>query len=76
MEHKSYCDTNCNRCAPYSHKRIASGTEGLGNKRTSGNHPNYNIVEISQNTEKNPGSLRRRLAVTQTPVRNNLLTLM
>ena len=35
------------------------------NKRTSGDHPNYSIVEIGQNTEKSPGDLRR-LAVTQT----------
>ena len=48
---------------------------GLRNKRTSGDHPNYNIIESSQNTEKSPGDLRR-LAVTQTPVRNHRLTLM
>ena len=29
----------------------------------------YNIIKISQNTEKNPGD-QRRLAVTQTPVEN------
>ena len=34
------------------------------NERTSGDHPNYSIVEIGQNTEKSPGDLRR-LAVTQ-----------
>ncbi len=27
-------------------KRTGTGTEGLRNKRTSGNHPNYSIVEI------------------------------
>ena len=37
----------------------------LGNKRTNGDHPNYSIVEIGQNTEKSPGN-SRRLAVTQT----------
>ena len=30
------------------------GTRGLENKRTSGDHPNYSIVEISQNSEKSP----------------------
>ena len=45
------------------------------NKRTSGDHPNYNIINISQNTEKSPGDLKR-LAVTQTPVRNHRLTLV
>ncbi len=33
------------------------------------------ITENGQNTEKSPGDLRR-LAVTQTPVKNHLLTLM
>ena len=36
---------------------------GLGNKRTSRDHPNYNINKIGQHTEKSPGDLRR-LAVT------------
>ena len=39
----------------------------------SGDHPNYSIVEIGQNTEKSPGDLRK-LAVTQTLVRNHRLT--
>ena len=47
---------------------IGSGTGRLGNKRTSGDHPNYSIVEIGQNTEKRPGDLRK-LAVTQPPVK-------
>ena len=38
-------------------------------------HPNYNIIEIGQNTEKSPGDLRR-LAVTRTPLKDNQLTLM
>ena len=28
-----------------SHQRIGTGTGGLGNKRMSGDHPNYSIVE-------------------------------
>ena len=40
-----------------------------------GNHPNYNIIENGQNTEKSPGDLRR-LAVTQTSVKDHQLTLM
>ena len=39
---------------------------------TSGEHPNYSIVEIGQNTEKSPGDLRK-LAVTQTPINDNQL---
>ena len=49
--------------------------EGLGNKRTSGDNPNYSNVEISQNTEKSPGELRR-LIITQTPVKDHQLKLM
>ena len=45
-------------------------TRGLGNKRTSGHNPNYNIAEIDQNTEKSPGDLRR-LVVTQPPVKDH-----
>ena len=41
----------------------------------SGDHPNYSIVEIGQNTRKSPGDLRR-LAVTQTSARNHQLTLV
>ena len=37
--------------------------------------PNYSMSEIGQNTEKSPGNLKR-LAVTQTPVKNLQLTLM
>ena len=44
-------------------------------RRMSGNHPNYNIIETSHNTEKSPGYLRR-LAITQTPVKDQQLKLM
>ena len=64
MEYESDGDTNCNWCTQYSHQRISTGTGGLGNKRTRGDHPNYSIIKISLNTEKSPGDLRR-LAVTQ-----------
>ena len=56
-------------------KGLIKGTGGLGNKRKSGDHPNYCIIEIVQNTEKSPGDLRR-LGVTQTPVKDHQLTLM
>ena len=74
MEHESDSDTNCNRCARYSHQRIGGGTGGLGNNRTSGDLTNCSIIEIGKNTEKCPGDLRR-LAVTQTPMENYPLTL-
>ena len=47
---------------------ITKGTGGLGRWRTSGDHPNYYIIENNQNTEKSPRDLRR-LAVTQTQVK-------
>ena len=52
MEHVSDGDTSCNWCAWYSHQKIGTGAGGLGNQRTSGDHPNYSIVEIDQNPEK------------------------
>ena len=75
MEHESDGDTNCNWCTRSSHQRIGNGTGGLRNKRTSGDHQNYNIVEIGPNTKKSPGDLKR-IAVTQTPTRNHHLTLV
>ena len=73
MEHESDGDTNCNWCFWYSHQRIGIETGGLGNKRTSGDHPNYSFIEIGQNAEKSPGDLIR-LSVDQTPERNHRLT--
>ena len=75
MEHESDGDTNRNWCAQYSHQRIGTGTGSLGNKRSRGDHPNYGIIEISQNSERSPRDLRR-LAVTQTSVKDHQLTLM
>ena len=74
VEHESDVDTNYNWRSWYNHQRIDTGTAGLGNNRTSRDHPNYSIIKISQNTDENSGDLRR-LTVTQTPVRNYRLTL-
>ena len=63
MEHESNNYTNRDWCFWYSHQRIIKEIGGLGNKRTSGDHPNNYIIENDQNTEKSPGDLRR-LAVT------------
>ena len=54
---------------------ILNGTERLRIQRTSGDHPNYGIIKIGQNTEKIHRDLRR-LAVTQTSVKNHQLTLI
>ena len=56
--HESDVYTNCNRFYWYCHQRVIKETGGLGNKRTSGDHLNYCIIEIVQNTEKSPGDLR------------------
>ena len=69
MEHASDNYTNCNWYFWNSNKRITKGTGGLVSWRMSGDHPNYYIIENGQNTEKSPGDLRR-LAITQTPVKN------
>ena len=58
MHQESDGDTNYNWRARYSHQRIGTGTGGLGNKRTSEDHPNYSIIYIGQNTKKSPGDLR------------------
>ena len=70
QEHENDVYTNCNWCSWYSHTRINKGTGGLGNKRTSGDCPNYCITQIGQNTEKSPEDLKR-LAVTQLLVKNH-----
>ena len=54
-------------------KGLLKGLEDL--ERKSGEHPNYCIIENSQNTEKSPVDLIR-LAVTQTPVKANQLKLV
>ena len=43
---------------------VTKESGGIGNKKTSGDYPNYSTIEIGQNTEKSSGDLRR-LAVTQ-----------
>ena len=55
-EHESDDYTNSNWYSWYSHQRISTRT---GNNKVSGDHPNYCIIEISQNTEKSPGDLKR-----------------
>ena len=54
-------------------KRLVQGTRGLRNKK-SRDHPNDSIIKIGQNTKKSSVEFKR-LAVTQTPLRNHQLTL-
>ena len=56
-------------------KRIIKGHGGLGSWRTGRDYPNDSIAEDDQNTETSSGDLRR-LAVTQTPVKNYQLILV
>ena len=51
-------------------KVLVKGLEDLEKNRTSGDHPNYGISEIGENTEKSHEDLRR-LVITQTPVKNH-----
>ena len=44
-------------------KGLLKGPGELGSWRTSGDHPNYSIIENGQNTEKSPGDLRRLLSL-------------
>ena len=62
MEHENDVYTNYNWCSWYSYQMIIKGTGGLGNKRTSRDHPNYYIIKNGQNTEKNTGDLKLDLA--------------
>ena len=42
-----------------AHRRMNKGTGRLGNKRATGDHPNYGIIKIGQNSKKSPGVLKR-----------------
>ena len=56
-------------------KGLFKGLEHLEDGGWVEDYPNESITENGQNPETSPGDLRR-LAVTQTPVRNHQLKLM
>ena len=56
-------------------KGLLKGLEDLEIGGRVWDYPNNSIAEDGQNPETSPGDLRR-LAVTQTPVKNHQLTLM
>ena len=68
MEHEEDGDTNCIKKARNNSQMFGKCAGRVRNRRTSWDHRNYGIVEIDQNTEKNPGDLRR-LAIIQTLVK-------
>ena len=49
MAHERDNDANCNWSSRYSQQKVIAG---LGNKKSREDHPNYNIIKISQNTKK------------------------
>ena len=73
MEYERDGDTNYNWSAWTDPQKLGKGR--LRIKYRNRDHPNTSIVEIGQNTKKSPGDLRR-LAVTQTPVKDHQLTLV
>ena len=75
LEHESDNYTNCDWYFWYTHQRIIKEIGELENKTTWGDYPNYYIIENWETTEKSPGDLRR-LAVTQSPVKDDQLTKM
>ena len=70
MEHDS--DTICNWFAWNNPLRIGKGIGEIVNKRTNCGHPDYRIVNISQNIES-PEDLMR-LSVPQNLVKYHQLT--
>ena len=74
MGHEGDGDTNCCWWTRNDPQKIDKGAGSVGNGRNNRNHPNCSIIEIDQNTQKNPGDLRK-LTVTQTRMKNYQLTL-
>ena len=56
-------------------QRFGKGNRRFRNQRTSGDHSDYRMIKISQNTEKSPGDLRR-LAVIQTHLEDHQQALL
>ena len=75
MKYEGDGDANYGWCTWENLQRIGKGTRRFGTKRTRRDHPDYSIIKIDQNTEKNPGELRR-LPVIQTPMKNHQLALL
>ena len=72
MEHEGDSDTNCNLCVRNDPQKLDKETGRVENRRSS---RDYSIVKIDLNTEMGPEDMRI-LALTQTPGKNHLLTLV
>ena len=75
MEHECDGDTNYYWCIRINPRGLDKLPGRLTNQWTSGDDSDYRIIEICQNTGKSSEDLRR-LAVTQTSVKDHQLTLM
>ena len=75
MKHEGDGGTNCRWCCWNDPQRISKRTGRVGNRRANGDHPNYRIFEVIQNTKKSPRDMRR-LAVIKTLVKDHHLTLV
>ena len=75
MEHESDSDTNYNWCTWNDSEKLGKGSRRVGNRRTNWDNPNYGITKTSLNTVESPGLLRK-LAVNETTVRNQQLTVV
>ena len=70
MEHKGDSDTHWVCCTFNNPEKIGKGSGKPENKRANWDHPDYCIIKIGRNTERNTGDLKR-LAVSQKSVRNH-----
>ena len=75
MECESDDDTSSEWNTWINPQMIDTGSRRLGNKTTSGIHPDFSMIKIGKNTKKSSGDLRV-LAVTQTLAKYFLLTLV
>ena len=69
VKHEGDGDTSCNWSTWKNPQRLGQEAGRVRNQRTNRDQPNYSIAEVSQNTEKSPGDLRRP-DVNQTPVKD------
>ena len=59
MEDDGDGDANCIWCTRNDLQRNGKRALRVGSRRTSRDYPNYNVVEVGENTEKSPGDLSR-----------------
>ena len=69
MEHENDSDTIYYWCSLKDRQRLGKPTGIPGNRRMCRDHPICCVVEIGQNTERNPGDLRR-FVLTQTSLKD------